>query len=429
MLNKVSAIAFTLQGLGVGAARSVGGGSDGAEEIDLSELTSDESTPHAGRTTVLPRRARGKGILAPEPEPRFHHVRKLSRGAMGEVELIRDNDIQRTVAVKQIRSEVVSEEALLRFADEVRIVGRLEHPGIVPIYDVGRREDGRVYQVMKHLQGETMEQIIDHLKAGDSAYVERFTPEYRARLFLGVLDAMSYAHDKGVLHRDLKPSNIMIGPYGEVTVMDWGIAKPLGNKQSSRAVEPLGRTFPGGDDERLLETRSGSLAGTPLYMSPEQAFGMNGDLDERSDVYSLSIVLYEWLVLEHPLGNVESVAEVLASFALREHSAAGLAARAQAAGAPMEYVWIVYRGMKRDRDERYQSVKELESAIKGVLDGKIKVECHFTLAKSYAHRLVHWIDRHPKLYTVLFRAAKFLLLAAALAFVTAGGVWGWIWTR
>jgi serine/threonine-protein kinase len=226
-----------------------------------------------------------------------------------------------------------------------------------------------------------------------------------------VLDAMSYAHDKGVLHRDLKPSNIMIGPYGEVTVMDWGIAKPLG-----------------GDDERLLETRNGSLAGTPLYMSPEQAFGMNSQLDERSDVYSLSVVLYEWLVLEHPLGNVQSVAEVLASFALREHSAAGLAARAQAAGAPMEYVWIVYRGMKRDRDERYQSVKELESAIKGVLDGKIKVECHFTLAKSYAHRLVHWIDRHPKLYTVLFRTAKFLLLTAALAVVTAG-VWSLTWTR
>jgi eukaryotic-like serine/threonine-protein kinase len=411
MLNKVSAIASTIRGVGDDAARWVGVESDAGEEIDLSELASDGSTPKVGRTTVLPRRTRGKSILAPEPEPRFHHVRKLGRGAMGEVELVRDNDIQRTVAVKQIRSELVSEEALLRFADEVRIVGRLEHPGIVPIYDVGRREDGRVYQVMKHLQGETMEQIIDHLKTGDPAYVERFTPEYRARLFLGVLDAMSYAHDKGVLHRDLKPSNIMIGPYGEVTVMDWGIAKPLG-----------------GDDERLLETRNGSLAGTPLYMSPEQAFGMNDELDERSDVYSLCVVLYEWLVLEHPLGNVQSVAEVLASFALREHSAVGLAARAQAAGAPMEYVWIVYRGLKRDRDERYQSVKELESAIKGVLDGKIKVECHFTLAKSYAHRLVHWIDRHPKLYTVLFRTAKFLLLTAALAIVTAG-VWSWTWTR
>jgi serine/threonine-protein kinase len=162
-------------------------------------------------------------------------------------------------------------------------------------------------------------------------------------------------------------------------------------------------------------------------MSPEQAFGMNAELDERSDVYSLCVVLYEWLVLEHPLGKMKSVAEVLASFALREYSAADLAGRAQAARAPMEYIWIVYRGLQRDRDQRYQSVKELELAIKGVLDGKIRVQCHFTLAKSYAHGLVHWIDRHPKLYTSLFRTAKYLLFAVATAFVIAGGMEAWRW--
>jgi serine/threonine protein kinase len=388
-------------------------------EVDLSQVTVAPLSK-GGRTTVLPRRATGEGAFAREVEPRFQHVRMLGAGAMGEVELVRDNDIQRTVAVKQIRSGLVSEEALLRFADEVRVVGRLEHPGIVPVYDVGRGEDGQVYQVMKHLEGETMDAIIGRLKAGDPACVDRFTPEYRARIFLGVLEAMRYAHEKGVLHRDLKPANIMIGPYGEVTVLDWGIAKPIGNARLSRDVEPLGRTFLEGHEGRLIETRIGSLAGTPLYMSPEQAAGMNGELDERSDVYSLCVVLYEWLVLRHPLEDRKSVPDVLAWLVLREYSAVDLAGPAQAAGAPMEYVWIVYRGLMRGREERYQSVKELETAIKGVLDGKIRIQCHFTLAKSYAHRLLHWIDRHPKLYTNLFRAAKLVLFAAAAAIVAAG---------
>jgi serine/threonine-protein kinase len=399
------------------------------EEADLSELVPDEPASKVGRTTVLPRRAGNTGGLAVQREPRFHHVRMLGAGAMGQVDLVRDNDIQRTVAVKQMLCGPASEEALLRFADEVRITGRLEHPGIVPIYDVGRGEDGRFYQVMKHLEGETMEEIIGHLQAGDPAYLERFTPEYRACLFLGVLDAMSYAHARGVLHRDLKPSNIMIGPYGEVTVLDWGIAKPLGKEQSPRDVEPFGRTCPEGLAGRLLETQIGALAGTPLYMSPEQAAGMNGELDERSDVYSLCAVLYEWLVLRHPLGDKKSVPEVLASLVLREYSAADLFGPAQAAGAPMEYIWIANKGLQRDRDERYQSVSELETALKAVLDGNILVQCQVTLAKSYAHRLLHWIDRHARLYTNLFRAAKFLLNAAAVAIVIAAAVGASTWIR
>jgi serine/threonine-protein kinase len=421
MSRKVTAGAATL----LGGVRVTTEEPEVFEDVDLGELVSRGPTSNVNRTTVLPRRAGRRGSMATELEPRFRHVRMLGAGAMGQVELVRDNDIQRTVAVKQILDGQASEEALLRFADEVRVVGQLEHPGIVPIYDVGRGEDGRVYQVMKHLDGETMEAIIDHLKAGDPAYHERFTPEYRARLFLGILDAMSYAHAKGVLHRDLKPSNIMIGPYGEVTVMDWGIAKPLRSERVSGNVEPLGRTCPEELDGRLLETRVGSLAGTPLYMSPEQAAGMNGELDERSDVYSLCVLFYEWMVLRHPLGDKKSVPEVLASLVLREYSAADLFGPAQAARAPYEYVWIVYRGLQRDREKRYQSVRELEAAIKGVLDGNIRVQCDVTLAKSYAHRLVHWIDRHPKLYKGLFRAAKFLLVAAAAAIVAAVGIGAW----
>src|SRR5262249_24034206 len=150
---------------------------------------------------------------------------------------------RRTVAVKRVLERDMSNAALLRFADEIRVVGQLEHPGIVPIYDVGRDEDGRVYLVMKHLHGETMEDILQHLRDGDKAYLARFTIDYRIHLFLSVLDAVSYAHARGILHRDLKPANIQIGPYGEVTVMDWGIAKPFRRSETQIDVKPLDKTF------------------------------------------------------------------------------------------------------------------------------------------------------------------------------------------
>jgi eukaryotic-like serine/threonine-protein kinase len=385
------------------------------------QLDHDEHEPAApdkvattGRTTVLPRRAPGAKAPAFEMRPRFHRLKTLGEGAMGRVELVRDNDIRRTVAVKHLLAGTESVAALSRFADEIRVVGQLEHPGIVPIYDVDRGDDGQLYLVMKHLQGETLEQVLERLRAGDAAYQERFTLEQRIRIFSGVLDAMSYAHARGVLHRDLKPANIMIGPYGEVTVLDWGIAKPLRRDSSPSTPDPHARTLVESHDARLLETQAGTLAGTPLYMSPEQAAGHNDSLDERSDVYALSVLLYEWLTLRHPLQDRQSVQEVLATLILNDYTQQQLFEPAQSAGVPMEYAWICWRGLRRDRAHRYQSVKELEAAIDAVHDGHIAVQCHITWTKSYLQRLVHWIDRHPKLYTMLFHGAR-AALAAALA--------------
>ncbi|HEY3666927.1 MAG TPA: serine/threonine-protein kinase [Polyangiaceae bacterium] len=374
----------------------------------------------AGRSTVLPRR--NKHEQSPELEagarPRFDRVRLLGKGAMGEVELARDNDIRRTVAVKRLHSDATSEAALLRFADEIRVVGQLEHPGIVPIYDVGRDDAGQVYLVMKHLHGETMEDVIAKLHAGDASYRARFSLEYRVHLFLGVLDAVRYAHARGILHRDIKPANIQIGPFGEVTVMDWGIAKPIERKNQITGAEPLDRTLVESHDRRLLQTQLGSLAGTPLYMSPEQAAGRNADLDERSDVYALSVLFYEWLVLEHPLQGKNTITEVLAAIISEDYTKRALFEPAHSAGVPMEYVWIAVRGLERDRERRFQSVTELEDAIKRVLDGHISVQCHVTFGKRAASNFTHWIDRHPLAYTALF-AATTVAAVAGLAY----GLW------
>jgi serine/threonine protein kinase len=372
------------------------------------------ATAAGGRTTVLPRRqkAADDSQLVAEQRPRFDRVRTLGEGAMGQVELARDNDIRRTVAVKRMHQDGASAAALLRFADEVRVVGQLEHPSIVPIYDVGRDDDGQVYLVMKHLQGETMESVIERLRAGDAEYVRRFSLEHRVHLFLGVLDAMRYAHARGILHRDLKPANIMIGPYGEITVMDWGIAKPIRQGPAAeKPAEALGRTLLESHDQRLQETQFGSLAGTPLYMSPEQAAGRNDELDERSDVFALAVVLYEWLLLEHPLVGPTTVTEVLAAIISQDYKASSLLERARHAGVPMEYIHVVIAALARDRTRRTRSVSEMEEGLKRILGGHIQVRCHVTFAKSAASRFSHWIDHHTQLYSLLFAGFALSLLS------------------
>jgi len=366
----------------------------------------------AARSTVLPRR-KTTSTATPEQRPRFDRVRLLGEGGMGQVELARDNDIRRTVALKRLHSEVQSEAALLRFADEVRIVGQLEHPSIVPVYDVGRDESGQVYLVMKHLNGETMEQIIDKLRAKDPAYTEKYTHEYRVHLFLGVLDALRFAHSRGVIHRDLKPANVMIGPYGEVTVLDWGIAKPIKQKGETPGAEPLDRTAVDTQDKRLQETQFGSLAGTPLYMSPEQAAGRNGELDERSDVYSLCVLFYEWLTLQHPLQGVQTVPEVLAAI-ISGLDLGKVGDRCVMSGAGAAWAGILCKGLEKDREKRYASVTELEQAVRDVLNGRIQVRCHVTLTKRAAHEVMHWIDRHPLVYTLAFYGSVLALAVGVL---------------
>jgi serine/threonine-protein kinase len=417
------AVSGTLRGLNVAIPMS-DLELDGTFAVPEGTGLAPERTPGvttAGRTTVLPRR-KMPGSGAPEgveQRARFDRIRVLGQGGMGEVELARDNDIRRTVAVKRILGgDASAATALLRFADEVRVVGQLEHPGIVPVYDVGRDEKGQVYLVMKHLNGETMEDIIVKLRAGDRDYKDRFSSEYRVHLFLGVLDAMRYAHARGILHRDLKPANIQIGPYGEVTVMDWGIAKPFRRSEASSEVEPLERTAVASHEHRLMQTHFDSLAGTPLYMSPEQAAGRNDELDDRSDVYSLCVLLYEWLVGEHPMKGKSTLVEVLATIISQDYDGGELFKRAIEAHVPVEYVYVLVKGLARDRNQRYQSVAELEDTLKKVRDGWIPIRCHVTLGKHVAHGFAHWIDRHKALYTALFYCS-----AAALSCAVGLGVW------
>src|SRR5262249_34071470 len=160
-----------------------------------------------------------------------------------------------------------------RFVDEIRTVGRLEHPNIVPIHDVGVDELGRYFFVMKYVEGETLESIIDKLARKDPETTSKYTFEVRIELFLGVLHALEDAHENGIVHGDIKPANVMVGRYGEVVLRDWGIAKPIGAGRDPAAMADGEIEGDGSQRGRMYATRVGSLIGTPAYMSPEQARG------------------------------------------------------------------------------------------------------------------------------------------------------------
>ncbi|MBL8678730.1 MAG: serine/threonine protein kinase [Myxococcales bacterium] len=384
----------------------------------------------AGRSVVLPRKTKandrpsGEGEAddsvdwAVQDHPRFETIRQLGEGGMGQVELALDQDIDRKVAVKKLRADQRSPAALLRFAEEVRVVGALEHPGIVPVHDVGVDEHGQHYAVLKFLDGETMETVIEKLKEGSPEHVRRFSYDYRAQVFLKVLEAVRFAHARGYIHRDIKPANIMIGPYGEVTVVDWGIAKKIGTKDkpASDSATP-GDADATRDDQRLIRTRAGAVIGTPLYMSPEQASGKNDELDERSDIFSLCMVFYEFLALEHPLADKRTVEQLLLTLMSHEWDHLKLRLPALSKGVPCELLRVVQRGIVRDPAQRYPNVAAMERALQDTLDGNVPAECYITRSKRGLHGFMHWIDRHPYAWAPIYYLTPVLLLLAVGAVI------------
>jgi serine/threonine protein kinase len=260
-------------------------------------------------------------------------IDKLGSGGMSGVFRVTDTALGREVALKVLGIEDSSGELGARLLREAKIIAQLEHPGIVPVHDVGTLPDGRVFYTMKLVQGLRLDQRREGLGG---------VPE-RLRIFQKICEAVSFAHARHVLHRDLKPQNIMVGPFGEVLVMDWGLAKLL-DAEASAALEenPAARVaLPGGDASAAetfeTETAHGVVLGTPGYMAPEQARGEIEAIGPRADIYSLGAVLKFLMV------GANRMPKALAA--------------------------ISGKAMADDAQQRYCSVEELAGDIAHYLDG------------------------------------------------------------
>jgi tetratricopeptide (TPR) repeat protein/tRNA A-37 threonylcarbamoyl transferase component Bud32 len=228
--------------------------------------------------------------------PRYAVGKFHARGGIGEVWLAKDTEIGRQVALKRLRPKRLDQKE--RFLAEAQITGQLEHPGIVPVHDLGIDENGQAFYVMSFIRGRPLREAIEAHHGGGSVAPEAREVE-RVQLleaFVKVCQAVAYAHHRGVIHRDLKPDNVMLGPFGEALVLDWGMAKVLNQPELPSGAEPVQPSYSGGSGE----TAEGAVMGSPAYMAPEMAEGRAAAADERTDVYLLGATLYHVLTGRPP---------------------------------------------------------------------------------------------------------------------------------
>jgi serine/threonine-protein kinase len=340
----------------------------------------------------------------PEARGRYVLTRLHAQGGLGRVWLARDNSLCRDVALKELRPEGAEQPALwARFLEEAQVTGQLEHPGIVPVYELARRaDDGQPFYAMRFVRGRTLSAAIkayhDQRQAGTA------TPlELRGLLnaFVAVCNAAAYAHSRGVIHRDLKPANVVLGDFGEVMVLDWGLAKVLGRGPVGEPAPPVALAA----DQPHQETARGQVLGTPAYMAPEQAEGRPDVLGARTDVYGLGAILYEILTGQPPFTGEGDMLEVLRR--VREEAPAP--PRRLVAGAPPALEAVCLKALAKKPVDRYPAAKDVADEVQRWLADE-PVHAYPEPATVRAGR---WARRHR---TWVAGAAA----AAAVAVITLG---------
>lgn len=334
----------------------------------------------------------------------------LGEGAMGEVLLAKD-DLGRVVAVKRLLPHMMGKRAIARrFLKEAQVTAQLDHPSIVPIHSLVRDEEGGLGYAMKLVRGSTLEDYFEEAAEqwSKGSIDDKHALVGRLERFLSVCDAIAYANDRGVVHRDLKPENIMVGAFGEVIVMDWGIAKLVANPDEAVSDEEV-RTPKG-----PKATRIGMIMGTPRYMSPEQAVGQNDTLDARSDQYALGIILQELVCLRPAVKGDLPVEECLEWAKNAKRQSYAVLHRKQPL--PKQLCAIVDKACQKDPDKRYESVAAFAEDIRRYL----RDEAILARPDTFGDRIGRWIGRN--------RGKVMLLMAGValtgLAGVTATGVFG-----
>jgi serine/threonine protein kinase len=363
------------------------------------------------------------------PADRYESKGEIARGGMGAIHRVFDQDLRRTLAMKvmlDVEAQAGESASQLsatsrrcaRFLEEAQITGQLDHPGIVPVHEMGLDDQGRLFFTMKLVKGRDLREILELLREGK----EGWNLTRALNVLLRVCEAMAFAHEKGVIHRDLKPANIMVGRFGEVYVMDWGLAKVLGRPDphdvrlavpdASRSIVRTERKeMADVEPDSSLATMDGDVVGTPCYMAPEQAKGRLEDIGPHSDVYSLGSMLYQVLSGQMPY--------VPPNEKVSPHTVLGLLIQAPpkplaeiARNVPDELVAICEKAMARDVRERYPSMLGVAEDLRAFLEGRV-VKAHETGAVAEFKK---WIARNRGFATAVAAAiVAVLALSGAIA--------------
>lgn len=335
--------------------------------------------------------------LVPESE-RYHRKKFHAKGGIGQVWLTHDANFDRNVALKELLPERRSEHYLRRFLLEAKVTGQLEHPGIVPVYGLHQDSETGVFYTMRFIQGKTLREEIREFHGNSGGKPSALELANLLNAFIAICNTIEFAHSKGVIHRDLKGQNVAIGEFGEVIVLDWGLAKVFGEADS----ETVG--FTADDDSAFDTTQDGTVVGTPAYMSPEQALAHNDEVGTCSDVYSLGVILYEILTGKLPF-RADDVSSLLQMVA--KESPPPPTSVSSSVSHLLEAICL--KAMAKRPQDRYASARELGDEIRRYLaDEPVAV-----LPDSQLARLGRWGRRNRTL--VATAASVLVALVIALA--------------